>query len=474
MRVRNGGRPLVQARIEYRRRPARAGNRRAPLRSSFVKRHAVDATTTPEASSLNTLLHRAATSDFMRSGALVFAANLFANVFNYLFYMLMARTLSVRDYGAVMSLISVVLVVFGIGTIGQTVTAKLAADLRAAGALEPMASFSRALTRGALAVALAIALVAFASQGLVAGYLHLDRTELVSVAGLTAGVGFALLLQRGLFQGFGSFSTFALSNVLDALRTVLLVPLLGAFGTLGSILALLGAVAAATLYGAVALQRRFGSIKSVGHLDVRRMLVTAGATGTSAFGIVVLMFYDVVLARHFLDPVDAGLYGAAALAGRVIFAAIAFLPTVLLPNVAVRVASGRPDAHVLAAALVVAVGAIGAVAALCGIAPELVIKILAGSHFTSGAAVVFPYALAAGALSLASLLSTYAIARHRFGFVPYLLLAAAAEIAAVALRHASTLQIVQDVLVGHVAVFGVMAIYVFGELMRSRTAYRAA
>lgn len=420
------------------------------------------------------MLRRAAASDFTRSGALVFGASLLANFSYYLFYMLMGRLLSVRDYGAVMSLISLVLVVYGAGTIGQTVTAKLAADLRAAGAAEPVAAFSRALTRGALLIALAVALVTLLAQRLVAGYLHLDGTELVNAAGVTAGVGFALLLQRGLFQGFGAFRSFAASNLIDASRTALLIPLIHAFGALGSVLALLGSVTAALTYGELTLRRRFRAMKAAAHLDVGRMLATAGATGTSTFGIVVLMFYDIVLARHFLDPLDAGLYGAAALGGRVIFAAIAFLPTVLLPHVAVRVASGRSATNVLAAALAVAVAAIAVVAGCCGAAPELVVRVLAGPRFTGAAAIVFPYALAAGGLSLASLLSTYAIARHRFGFVPYLLIAAAAEITAVLVRHGSAEQIVQDVLAGHVTVFAVMAVYVAHDLVKSRAAYRVA
>ena len=388
--------------------------------------------------------------------------------------MLMGRLLSVRDYGAVMSLVSLVLVVLGAGTIGQTVTAKLAADLRAAGAAERIASFSRALTRGALLIALAIALVTLLAQQLVAGYLHLERTELVSAAGVSAGVGFALLLQRGLFQGFGAFRTFAVSNVVDASRTALLIPLVHALGALGSILSIVGSFGAALLYGELILRGRFHATRVAAHLDVRRMLATAGSTGTSTFGIVVLMFYDVVLARHFLDPLDAGLYGAAALVGRVIFAAIAFLPTVLLPHVSARVASGRSPVNVLAAALAVAAVAIALVASCCAVAPELVVRVLAGPRFTGAAPIVFPYALAAGGLSLASLLSTYAIARHRFGFVPYLLVAAAAEITAVLVRHGSAYQIVQDVLAGHLTACAVMAVYVARDLIKSRAAYRVA
>ena len=417
---------------------------------------------------MNALIRRVVSSDLTRSSALVFGASLLANIFNYVFYVWMGHILSVRDYGVVMSLISIVLVVLGMGQIGQTVTAKLAADLRAAGDLEAMASFSRGITRGSLWLAFAIALLAFAARSFVAGYLHIDNLGLVTVAGTTAGLGFVLLLQRGLFQGFGRFPSFALSNVLDISRTAFLVPLVHAFGVIGSLLSFLGAVLAASFYGEVALRRRFGKTSTSAELDVRRMITVAGITGLSSFGIALLMFYDVVLARHFLTAIDAGLYGAAALVGRVIFAVIAFLPTVLLPNVAVRSAHGRSSAHVLAAALGVAASVIGALAVVCTIAPAGVIRLLAGANFVLGASLILPYVLAAGTLSLASLLSTYAIARHRFGFVPYLLAVAACEITAVSLRHGSSQQIIQDVLAGHTAVLCVMAIFVVFDFMKTR------
>ncbi|HTU69728.1 MAG TPA: oligosaccharide flippase family protein [Candidatus Baltobacteraceae bacterium] len=417
---------------------------------------------------MNALVRRVAASDFTRSSALVFAASLFANFFNYVFYVLMGRLLSVRDYGVVMSLISIVLVVLGLGSIAQTATAKLAADLRAAGDREAMASFSRGITRGSLWLAFAIALVAFGARGFIGNYLHIGNLGLVIVAGATAGIGIALLLQRGLFQGFGSFPTFALSSVLDTLRTAFLVPLVHAFGAMGSLLSFLGAVVVGSVFGELALRRRFGKMTTSARLDVRRMIVIAGATGISSSGILLLMYYDVVLARHFLTPVDAGLYGAAALAGRVIFAIISFLPTVLLPSVAVRFAHGRSSAHMLAAALGTAASVVGALAVVCAIAPKIVIRLLAGANFVPGAPLILPYVLAAGALSVASLLSTYAIARHRFGFVPYLLAVAACEVTAVALRHGSSQQIVQDVVAGHTAVLCVMAIFVVLDSTKTR------
>jgi len=418
---------------------------------------------------LNAFVRRAAASDFARSGALVFGAVIAGQALNYAYLLLLGRTLPVADYGAVLALISAVLLVHSVGSIVQTVVAKLAADLRAAGDDARMAAFTHAILRLSRSVAFGLALVIVAGQGLIAEYLHLDRPGLVTAAGITAGVGFAILFQRGCFQGFGTFKAFGASTLLDGGRALLVVPLTYALGTMGSMLAMLGSIAASAFYGDIALQRRFARIPGVAHLDIRRMAATAGATGISSFGIATLMFYDVVLARHFLDPVQSALYGAAALAGRVLFTSSSFLPTILLPHVALRSARGGSVARYLVAAVVVTVMVIAPIALLAAFVPEFVIRMLAGGRFIAGSPLVLPYVLAAAGLALANVLSAYAVGRHRFGFVPYLLVIAVAEITAVALRHGSALEIVQDVLAGHGAVCCMMLLWIGYDLAAHRS-----
>jgi hypothetical protein len=66
-------------------------------------------------------------------------------------------------------------------------------------------------------------------------------------------------------------------------------------------------------------------------------------------------------------------------------------------------------------------------------------------------------------------LSADAVGRHRFGFVPYLLVIAACEITAVLLRHNSAMEVVQDILAGHGAVCSMMLIWLGYELFASRS-----
>jgi O-antigen/teichoic acid export membrane protein len=411
---------------------------------------------------------RAAASDFARNGALVFGAILFGNAFNYAYLLLLGRVLSVLDYGIAMSLISAVLLVNGAGSTVQTVTAKLAADLRAAGDLHALASFTRAISRLSLFVAAGLTVIVFAFQGVIADYLHLSPV-LVVIAGTAAALGFTTLFQRGCFQGTGAFVAFALALSVDAIRPVIVVPATRLFGVTGGVVTMLIAVALAVVYGAVSLSRQFPSVSATPWpLDLRRMIKTAGAAGTASFGVTGLMFYDVVLARHFLNPVEAGLYGAAALIGRVIFVLISFLPTILIPHIAVRSRRGESLGPVLVASAAASALVIVPIGAFSAIAPQLVIRMLAGSHFVAGAPLVLPYVFAAGALAFANVLSAYAVGRHRFGFVPYLWLIAVAEVTVVSVRHAFATQIIEDILVGHIAVCVMMVIWTLYEMRSER------
>lgn len=257
------------------------------------------------------------------------------------------------------------------------------------------------------------------------------------------------------------------------MKSVFLVPLAHAFGVTGAVTAFLVAIATGAAYGSLTLGRRVRGFEGAVRIDLRRLLVTAGATGVSSLGIIVVTYYDVVLAKHYLGSTEAGLYGAAALAGRIVIAATSFVPIVLLPETVLRSARGHSDRRVLGAALVMSGAIIGSVLAACWFTPQLVVYAIAGHAFTAAAPLLLPYALAAGGLSLGNVLAMYAIARHRFGFVPYLLSTAVCEITAVGLRHGSATQIVQDILVGHLAICLVMTIWLTLDFARSQHVSRA-
>jgi O-antigen/teichoic acid export membrane protein len=420
------------------------------------------------------LLQRVIRSEFARSSALVFAGVIVGNAVNFGFLLLAGRLLSVVDYGIVISLISGIMLVHAAGAALQTVTAKLSADLHAVGDEAHMSAFARSVSRLSLLVTASVSIVIVAFQRPIADYLHLEHSSYVAISGIATGAGFAILFQRGCMQGFGDFRSYALSSVLDGIRTIVIVPLTMWLGVAGSLIAMLFGVVSVATYGEIVLFRRFASVAAAAVLDTRRMAKTALATASASLGIAFLMYYDVVLARHFLSATDAGLYGAASLAGRVVSTVIAFLPAVLLPYVAARSKREERTAHVFIVAIAAAITVVAPAALFAALAPSFIVHVMAGKNFGGADALVLPYVAAAGFLSLANVLASYAIGRHRFGFVPFVLITGAIEVAAVFVRHASAMDVVQDVLAGHLAVCCVMALWLIAGKVAPRGSRTAA
>ena len=377
---------------------------------------------------------------------ITFAGLMAANVLGYVFYALVSRTLGVEGYGTFSSLLAIVLIVSAPSLIGQMIIAKLASDF----SLEPqrLSGLVRAIDRITLAISALPALALAALSLPIANFLHLNDPLLVVLAACSLCGAISLPFLRGVLQGTSAFGPFALSTVVEAFGKALCAPLLGVVaGVRGALGGLAVGYVAAALYTFVA-GRAHGRGEAA-HLSLRGVARTSAAVGLAVFCLNVLLLYDVVLAKRYLDAHTAGLYGAAALACRALYAVIAFVPTVLLPQAAGRAARGQRTRGLFSQALLVTVAISLAACALYAYAPGFVVVAIAGRRFASAALFLLPYIVAMSALATANVIATYNIARGRMGFVVPLGLVAVGEVVSVVVRHRSAADILQTILIGH-------------------------
>jgi hypothetical protein len=166
-----------------------------------------------------------------------------------------------------------------------------------------------------------------------------------------------------------------------------------------------------------------------------------------AFTAIALMsFSDGIIARHTLAAYDAGLYNAAALAGRALMSALGFLPVVILARVGHdrdrKAGFGLLAYAVTAAACVMAI-------ALFAIAPRAILAAIGGSAYLAGAPLVALYGIAAAALAMTNVVVSYRIGRGARFLGRVLLAVAAGEIGAMLWYHPSAASLVAVVIAGH-------------------------
>ena len=399
------------------------------------------------------MIERLRRSVLFRHAALVFGGVVVANICNYLYYMLVGRAAGVVVYGEVTSLASALLVLGAPANVGQLIVAKLAADLDAAGDRAALRRLSDVVTRWTLLAGMLVVVVAVVLRRPVAGFFNLDDPAPIVATAFALAAFFVTYVQRGVLQGAHLFEEFSVSLVIEAFARVALgVVLVLRWGATGALIGSGIGVALGGIYNAVVFRRRFGRLRAPVPLDRSTLARVVSGVGLGQMTLTVLTFYDVPLVKHGFDSRSAGLYAAAALVGRAVIAAAAFIPTIVLPKATARVAAGLSPLPLFVAAVGTAIALAVFAALCCLIAPAFAVTTIAGRAFGDAAPLVLLYVFASGALSIATVVASYNFGLHRYAFVVPMFVVACAEIVTLSLWHPSLTAFVEVLLAGHACV----------------------
>lgn len=409
------------------------------------------------------LLARGARSDIGRHGGMVFIATAVLNVANFAYYSLAGRFIDVAGYGAVMSLVSLVLIVTAPAMVAQNTLAKLIADLVAAGDPRVVARVARRSIQYALIAAAVLVVLAIVLNGPLSNLVHVSDPLLIPFAALAAAGTLVAPVQRGVFQGANRFADLSGSMLLEAFtRMSLIVPLAKIAGARGGMIALaLSMLLPVAVFGIRSM--RIWPALPGNAIDVRRFMRAAIETGAGFLAMTTMLYFDVILVRHYFDPYDAALYSATAVVGRAIFAGAAFIPMVLVPKIVARRAN-RESVRMVA---IVGVSVTALVAALgitfVAIAPVRVVTLVNGAAYAAAAPYMLPYAFAVSVLAGANVVAAVRVGMHRFNHVLPVIAIAATEMIVVALRHATISDVLWTIVGGHSAALIVLIFFVVFE-----------
>jgi O-antigen/teichoic acid export membrane protein len=391
-------------------------------------------------------------STLLRQSSIVFAGSAVVAACGFLFQMIASRRLGVDEYGVFYTLLSLVMVAAVPGAILAPVVARYAAEFRALhddahvhGLMLDMVQWTVVGAVGYVAVAAAVAVPT-------AHFLRVPVWS-VPVVGAIAAVGLGSAVLRGVAQGTQAFAAYAFSTGIESVTKLTLVfaLLLAGLGLLGGLLGVTAGAICGLLCVAVMLSRLSASKerRRVTY-DWHRIVGSTAAAGSATLATTLLGTVDVVLVKHFFSSHEAGLYAAAALGGKVLFFAVGFVPTVLLPRVTDNYARGERTRNILGTSIALLV----AVALVCGVALQygggLFLRVLVGRAFGGASALLMPYALAMAMLGLTYLLASYGVATHRHRFVIPLCAGTVLTLATIAALHPTLGFVVRTLLAGSV------------------------
>lgn len=362
-----------------------------------------------------------------------------ASATNYASNIIFGRLLTPESFGDLTALLALVVVVTVPAGAAQTIAAERVAGLKAAGDEER----ARYVIRHGLSHLAALSLLA----GVVAALAIPLVDEVFDLQALGAAIAVVPLLivsmfipfVWGLLQGFDRFVALGVLFLGAALSRILFgAPWAAAGGGAG------GALAGQAVGNALAVAVTLWLIRD--HLIGRGTgAATSGlrrrpdsrtlAAGWAFIAFALLSNLDIVLAKIFLSPYEAGEYAALATIGRIVI----FLPSAVAIVMVPSVARARHDAGaagaVLRKATLVVLGTT-LVAALPIIAfPDLVMDTMFGDKYAGAAGGVRAIAAAGIGLALLYLLVVYTVAIQDRRWVWVLTAAVLLQIVAIAAAH---------------------------------------
>ena len=372
---------------------------------------------------------------FVLDGGVYWAAMLAVGVLNLAFNLVAARRLAPVAYGdfaAIAALVNLFLIADD--TVSRSVTGLVArlddpgaaAWLVRVGALRPVAFGAvGTVVVGVLAVPLA-------------ALLRLDHPYWVWIAAAALVPGYAGAVTVGVLQGLRLFREAGAANLLAAIIKfgVLLVVLALGWGVTGASLATLSEVAVAWLAPVALLVWRLRHVRSPAPVRLGEHRALLGLP--VALTVARLLFFnlDILLARHYLGAVDAGLFAALGVTGRIIAYGTGALPPVIYPYLVRYRGDAALSRRYLLFTLAATAIAGGAAIALFALAPGSIVRALFGASFQAISPDVGWYGLAFLLYSLTYVHLHFLLARESWWVWVYAIGGGVLEIGALAWLHA--------------------------------------
>ena len=383
----------------------------------------------------------------VRNNAILFGASLGAGLFGYIYHFAIGRLLGPAAYSVVASAVAAVYLLTLPALIIQLISARftsVSAAHRDHRALRPLVRLLSLVSFGLGAV---VGLAVWLGAAPVARFLQLPDLRVVGVLALAPLFGMLVSTNRGLLQGLLRFGALSINLVLDGgARVVVAVTLvLAGAGPVGAVTGILAGPAIAYLQSIPAVRRlpRGAPGRAVSARDVARYAAPAAA---AVIGITYLFNVDVVLARHYLSPAQAGIYAAGAVLARAVYFLGVTTAAVMFPEVATRHA--RDEAHFRVVDLsLLFLGLIGVVMILVYVLVPALVLLPYGIEFHAVRPFLGPFAAALTLLAVSNLLVNYFLSVNSARFAVPLLAAGALETVLMVWFHRDLAQLLAMLLV---------------------------
>ena len=363
-------------------------------------------------------------SQFLGGSFITVLGSLLAGFLGYLYHLLMGRLLGPSEYGVLASLLSL-LYVFSVPTATFSLVAtKFAADFKKS------RSFLEKTEKKSFLFSLLFFLFFGALTPLIASFLHLQALLPILLIGLCLALGFLVTFKGAILQGRLNFVPLAVGGTANAAIKLLLGIIFVYFG-----LGINGAILPMVI-GAIFSYFYFQHFLISKEVMVKEETSSPKLTNKEIWDYTKPIFFftlsfallysiDIIFARHFLAPQEAGWYGALSTLGKIIYFLVSPLSLVLFPMASRKKSQEEKSDRLFRFSFSLAILIAIFLTAAYFLFPNLILRVFYGEQFLPAATYLGLFGVFLSFYSLAYFLGNFMLSQEKtklMAFLPFLAL----------------------------------------------------
>lgn len=373
------------------------------------------------------------------------------NVINYIYHLVMGRVLGPVSYGTLLSLYSLM---YLISIIPMSSSVAIVKFVSAAKNINEVTKVYLGVKRLMFGIALVSSVLLVLFSFFIADFLRIE--EVLAVI-LVAPVMFLTLItltnqatSQGLLKFYGMVGPNLASTLLKFILGLLFIFV--GFGVTGAVGGVALGMVGAYIYSTW-IVKKYINKKTSKEFDLKPFLKFGLPTLLQALAFTSFFSTDVLLSKHFLSPIEAGLYSSLSTLGKIIYFAATPIIGVMFPIVSGRNARGEGFKKIFLVAFVLTGTVSLGVTIMYWLLPKLAVGILFGSGYLAASQNLVWMAIFVGLLTMSYLMVNYFLSINKTKIVILPLLMVPIQIVGIVLLHTSIFQIIQ------VSIFSMLALF---------------
>lgn len=400
----------------------------------------------------------------------IFIGSIIANVLNLFFSLFMSRNLTVESFGILASAVSLMsLIAIPAGSIIPTIVSFAGSHFAKEDYGSVKALFLK-IIKPLLAVSLVMLLcfIVFASP--IGDFFKIADLSIILIVGVTVALAYIGVVISGLLQARLAFKFISFVHVISSMSKFVIGIILVFLGlnVKGAIWAVFIAGIIPSVFGFIYLKFVWTSkINKKSKINFKSILSYGIPSSLATLGMTSLISTDILLVKHFFDPLQAGVYAGLSLVGKVIFFFTAPIGSVMFPLIVKKYAKSESYNNIFKMAIAMVFIPSVFISTFYFLYPDLAISfIIKNETYKSASGLLGLFGVFITIYSLIILFVYYFLSIKKTKVYVPVLLAALSQLLFITLYHGSFFMVVLISLLSALILLAVLVAYyikIYGE-----------